>query len=559
LTPTTNERPPRGARTPPGALIPLILMCAAVLAGAFLRWPIASEATQERVFAAPRAREAWTAALSLRAGQGMTVPEGAERRPTSLPAGEVVALAYAPDLAGGGAAGVLTVQAVLSTLALILTAIAAGIAAGPLAAAGAAILMALDTSQISAVRAASPVPLLTCLAAGSLAAAAWGLSQRTLATAVLAVAGVLAGLAASVNPLAAVLGAGLLVAVLTGLQWQPAVAAVAGFAAGWAPALLHRASVAPPATLAAWIGVDDAGGAVLLDRAQFLGSADAVARLVAAALAVAGILTTARSRAARCVVGYGAGTLAALVGVAALTGVFPGFPSGAAAPAFSALLTAGAALGISILTAPLPVPAAWAAAGAAIPAIVGHASFLDAVKSSPGLLGPRTPVAESTASASAPAVAPVKREPETASSRAESEPATKPVAPAPRVASLPPESRWRRATFDDLERARKVIAGGGGLTQPSLVLSNDCLVLTLRLDSKSLDRGASEPDAVRLCLKILGDNSRLDGLRVKVEGSDGTVLSNVLVPGDRARPFIPKLDDPFESRRMRDWWPRMHL
>jgi hypothetical protein len=168
-------------------------------------------------------------------------------------------------------------------------------------------------------------------------------------------------------------------------------------------------------------------------------------------------------------------------------------------------------------------------------------------------------VAESTASASAPAEAPVKREPEPAASRAETAPATKPVAAAPRVASLPPESRWRRATFDDLERARKVIAGGGGLTQPSLVLSNDCLVLTLRLDSKHLDRGASEPDAVRLCLRILGDNARLDGLRVKVEGSDGTVLSNVLVPGDRARPFIPKLDDPFESRRMREWWPQMHL
>lgn len=555
-----------------GAALGIVILCVAFVAGALVRFPARGDATEEEVFATEAAREARHRAAAAPTVGGSAGRAVGEPAPSLAFAGEVAALRVCQGFFGDAPGGILTFQALLSSLAVVNVAVAAGLAGGPFAGGAAACLAALDSSQILATRAWSPVPLLTFLGSASLAVLVFGLTSEVRRKAAFAVAGLLAGLAACVHPLALVLAAGLAAAALAILSISALVSGALGFVLGTTPLLVHNHLVngsplpfAPRGTaqegplgpwLADWVGWEAATHATFLDRTRFLGDGAALGLLVVTSLGVLGLLAIVRGNGARAILGCAVGTLGALVAVAAWSQGSPALPACTASPAFAFLLTASGGLGTSVLAGALPArPFVTVAAGLA-PALVGAGGVLAAVKTPPGLFAPRNAPLTTARTASDATAAPESPAASVREAAADS-PKASPPPPESRATPPPPESRWRTATLTDLERARKVIAGEGGMTRPSVSLSNDRLLLTLRLENKNLDRGAAEPDAVRLCLRILEDNPRLDGLKVRIEGADGKVLSTATVPGDRARPFIPKLDDAYESRRLREWWPRM--
>jgi hypothetical protein len=557
-----------------------VALAAAILLGSILRWPEAS-AVSDRAIGSPRGAEVLEASRSLRAGDGLTVPSNGGRRPTSIAAGEVVAASAAAIVLGDGPGGQLRFEALVSVLAIVAAAAAALAAHGPAAAAAAAILLALDPSQIAATRIVSPVPIATFLLA--LAAALFVLAVRgTPRIRFLLASGFVAGLAASIHPMLGLAAAGLLVGSLASPSLIAGGVSLAGFLAGVAPLLLQRiASYGNPligaeraaaivkssaaslpaaagSTLGDWVGSEAASQIHGMDLEWLVLGDGAVGRWPWVALALLALAGALRGAGARGLLGFAVGIGAALVGISELAAGTLGWPESPATSAFLVLLAMAGGVGLATLAELFPIGELLALGGAVVPAILGLPAFLDAVRMPPGILSPRPEITTSAASPeSAPASAPVAaaREPEPA------QPAPKPSEPvqlAPRVVPPKIDATWKAATQQDLERARAAVSGEGGMTKPTLSREGDRLLLALRLEHKSIDVSMAQVDAARMCIKIVEDNPNLDGLKVRFEAADGRFLSNATVPAARVRPFIAKMDDPFERRRIRDWWPQMH-
>ena len=578
----TKERKPRGARRAP--VIAFVVLAAAVMLGLFLRWPERSAIT-ERAVGSPRGAEVVTAARSLLAGEGFMILDNGERRPTAIPSGEVVAAALGSMVFGEGPAGQLRFQAIVSMLAIVAAAGAALAASGAPAAAATAILLALDPGQIASTRIVSPVPIATFLLALSAAFLVLGL-RGTPRISVLLASGIFAGLAATVHPILGVGAAGLFVGSLLSPSLLSTGVAVAGFVAGIAPLFLQRiASYGNPlisseraaatfgslstslpsagSSLGEWVG-SDAASQVQGVSLEWLVSGDgAIGRLPWLVFALAALAGALRGAGARGLLGFAIGIGLALAGISELAVQSLGLPLSHATPAFLVVVAMAGGVGIAAVAEMLAMASILAPAAALVPAIMGYPALLEAARTPPGLLSPR-----SEAPATSMASAEKKDEPFAASEPqvAKHDPAEAHPVPAKpdtsqgsqRVVPPKPDASWKAATAQDLARARAAVSGEGGMTKPTLSLEGDRLLLALRLEHKSIDVSMAQVDAARMSIKIVEDNPNLDGLRVRFEAVDGRVLSNATVPAARVRPYIAKLEDPFERRRIRDWWPQMH-
>ncbi|HKE02086.1 MAG TPA: hypothetical protein VKE69_13805, partial [Planctomycetota bacterium] len=229
------------ARRPkePAPLLPILVLVAAVLGGALVRWPEASAVRPQSVAATPLARETLEAADAFRAGQGLTVDDGGVRRPTAAAPAMVLEMAVARWI-DGSPAGPLRAQAAVSSVSIVLAALAGLAAAGWWGGAGAALLLAASPEQIAATRALSTIPTATfALAAAALAAVLAFRPAKPLVAGALA-AGVVAGLGTAVDPVLALAGAGLVAAAAASGSGGALVGALVGLVVGWSPVAAHR-------------------------------------------------------------------------------------------------------------------------------------------------------------------------------------------------------------------------------------------------------------------------------------------------------------------------------
>lgn len=136
-------------------------------------------------------------------------------------------------------------------------------------------------------------------------------------------------------------------------------------------------------------------------------------------------------------------------------------------------------------------------------------------------------------------------------------PADSPVRKSPETAPPPsrPESRpaWK-ATEETLAAARAAIDGEGLCTTPTLCLDSGVLTLTFKLVS---ERHQHEMEFARISLKLLRAIPQIQVLPVRILRPDGIQKSTVRVLRSRCTQFLTQMDDPFASRRLREWWPRM--
>jgi hypothetical protein len=572
--------------------IPLIV--AAFFAGSLLRWPGAATADASAA-RDPKAYEIELAADSYAEGHGFTVmaPDG-KRRPTTAAPGAVLSAAVGHQLFGAGPHGSLSWQALLSSLAIALAAVAAWGAGGPIGGAAAAILLAGCASQIVATRLVSSVPAASLMVAACGALLIFGLAGEKPKLGAVIAAGITAGLGAAVDPLLSILAIGVLAGCL--LRFSP-LALAAGFGGillGFGPLLVHR-SVAfgnplvtaeraahhapwdtgyfqgPAGTcLADWVGVDAASAIAYIDK-DWIASQGAAANLVIVGIALTSIVAFMRYAGGRPALGFAAGIGAALLGLAAFAGRGFAIPAAPMASAFFVVIAIAGGAGLGALAGLMPLGTLLAVAGATSPVWLDTPRFLEAARMKPGFFydrsldelmnatipGAASKAARATAS-SKPASAQARSDATQNGGPAVEKPATVPAVQKPKFeAPIPPHASWREATKTDVEKAKKSIAGEGGFTKPSVAIDDRMLVLMLKLEQKSLNSSAAEPDAVRMSLKILDDNNDLPGLRVRVLAADGKPLTNTVVSGFKARPFIKKLEDPFEARRLREWWPQM--
>ncbi|HKE01417.1 MAG TPA: hypothetical protein VKE69_10440, partial [Planctomycetota bacterium] len=130
----------------------------------------------------------------------------------------------------------------------------------------------------------------------------------------------------------------------------------------------------------------------------------------------------------------------------------------------------------------------------------------------------------------------------------------KPAAPAP---APPPKPEAPAATDDHVRRARSAIEGESGTATPSVDREGTILSLTLRLDHERLEATDAVPQAARLAIRIGEAIPELDSMRVRITAKDKRTLSLARVSLARARALAPQLDDPFGSRRLREYWAQM--
>ncbi len=125
------------------------------------------------------------------------------------------------------------------------------------------------------------------------------------------------------------------------------------------------------------------------------------------------------------------------------------------------------------------------------------------------------------------------------------------------VAELPPRPEPRAATEGDLPAAREAVAGVGAFTRLSVAVEEGELVLVLKLEREDHRANAAFSDAARGALLLYGALDWLGALRVRIVSAGGATLESSTVTPERALPFLRKLDDPFESRRIAEWWGQM--
>ncbi|MBI3819716.1 MAG: HEAT repeat domain-containing protein [Planctomycetes bacterium] len=103
-----------------------------------------------------------------------------------------------------------------------------------------------------------------------------------------------------------------------------------------------------------------------------------------------------------------------------------------------------------------------------------------------------------------------------------------------------------------------LIDGEAGMSRPTAKFENGGVHLLLTLEHPRFDEAMAHTDAVRLSLKLFESLPDLKAIKVSIFHNNGRLLSTKTVTAERAKPFLA-IDDPFERRRMRDWWEKIAL
>lgn len=104
--------------------------------------------------------------------------------------------------------------------------------------------------------------------------------------------------------------------------------------------------------------------------------------------------------------------------------------------------------------------------------------------------------------------------------------------------------------------AAELVDGEAGMSKPTVKVENDEIHLSLQLEHSRFDEAMAHTDAVRLSMKFFENIPDLKQLRVSILHFNGKLLSTKTVTAERVKPFLA-IEDPYERRRMRDWWGRM--
>ncbi|MBI3819715.1 MAG: hypothetical protein HY286_13550 [Planctomycetes bacterium] len=575
--PAKKKAPAAGAGAP--SYLAILLILAAVIAGGFLRWPDSHLVDAEKIAVTEEARESVEAAKSLLNGGGLTIARGGEQKPSKLSAGESTAVALSYVTLGKSPSSPLYFQAILSTLAILFVAMAGWCAAGGIGGAAAAILMATWPDQIEATRSVTLVPTASFTVAAAACGVAFALRAGKGAFTGMLVAGIFAGLSIAVHPLFIVVAAAIFVASIVQYSFRALFGAAVGLALGLAPLLLQRTiayknplvsaerfSAVPGMSgfdlfqgttggrLADWVGVDATALSFNLDKGFFEHLYQNPTHVALLALAALSLLTVFSS-AAR-------GSLALITAVAGglllipiIAGRESGIPLSRATEVFYIFIAIGGGLGASVIRK-IPVVGLFLALGLALaPAATRYRSFLDVCIRAPGLLAPKPaepPVVQGNTEAAAIPAEKVKITDPEPTAKTNQKPEviiTKPTDP-PVV--KPPDKPLHPATAGELATVKKLVDGEGGSCKPSAAIEEGFILLNLRLDRDDLD---PKTDAVRLSLKILRELPALDRIRVRIQKKEGATVSTSMVSAAKAKAFFEKMDDPFEARRARDWWP----
>ncbi|MFN0205331.1 MAG: hypothetical protein ACKVS6_03345 [Planctomycetota bacterium] len=583
-TPAPAETKKKTSAKGGSPLLAILLMIVAVGGGAFVRFPEAGRLDSEKVTITTEARESVEAARALLDGNGLTIHRNNERVATHLAPGEPLAVAGSYILFGKNPVSPLYLQFLFSTGAILLIGLAGWLAAGPWGGVAAAILLATYPDQIEAARAVSAAPSLTFFGALAIFCAAASLRKATPGFVGFLVAGIATGFAASVHPLFIVMAGGLLLASILKLSGKALGGLAIGIILGLVPIALYRSTVfgnpfvsgerlaAKPGMLgyemfqgtagtraADWIGVDAAGLFLNFDKGYFehiYQNPGHAALWFVAAVGVLGILVSS----ARVLLILALGTAAFLLAIPLLQSQSAGLPLTRATSSFIILIAVAAAAGATLLSRiPVLGPVLAVLLGLS-PAAANYQKFLEVIKSPPGLLSPKPAEPESSVpnnSASNSAI-PEPATVETVKPPTPADVSTNTNQPPPVEPAAPKVSRpLKPANANDLAIVKKIIDGEGGMTKPAASMEGTSVLLTLKIDHKNIDAAMAATDAVRLSLKIFRDHPSLDHLIVKIVAADGKLVSTSRVLPEKAKPFIEKLDDPFESRRARDWWPQI--
>jgi hypothetical protein len=81
------------------------------------------------------------------------------------------------------------------------------------------------------------------------------------------------------------------------------------------------------------------------------------------------------------------------------------------------------------------------------------------------------------------------------------------------------------------------------------------VTLVLQLAHDRFDEGMAHMDGVRLILKVFQSLEPVQTLTIETVAHNGKLLHRYRAARVKAQPYFEKLDDPFQRRRMRDWWP----
>lgn len=573
-TPPKKAKKTGGGGAPP--LLAILLVVAAVAGGAFLRWPNARLVTNENVASTSEARESIEAAKSLLAGNGLTVERGGERKQTKLSAGEPATVAASYMMLGQKPASPLYLQMLLSTGAIALLALAGYAAAGGWGAAAASILLATWPDQIEATRIVSLTPAVTFTIAGAACGAAFALRGAKGTLAFMILAGVFAGLGAALHPICIVVAVGLFVASIIQFSFRAFLGALVGTILGFVPLLIQRSVVyqsplvsaerhtAAPgmagfelfsgtagSRLADWVGVDASAISLNFDKGYFQHLYQNLPHAALFALAALSLLAIILSS-ARGTLAWIVSVGGALIAIPLMAGHEAGLPLTRATSGFFVCIALAGALAAGVLSKLGGIGGLLAILLALAPAAASYQDFLEVAKRAPGILAPvpdePAPTIQKT-DATPPVVEPAPK------INNHEQPApivdtTKIPDPPPTV--KPPEKLLHPATAKDLAIAKKITADGAGMSTATASIEDQMICVNIKLASKDFD-GANE--AVRLSLMILREIPEIDRLRVRIQMPDGKTRSTSTVLGSKARPFIEKLDDPFESRRAASWWP----
>ncbi len=142
-------------------------------------------------------------------------------------------------------------------------------------------------------------------------------------------------------------------------------------------------------------------------------------------------------------------------------------------------------------------------------------------------------------------------------------PAVPPTPVAPPAAEAPPAAPEAEAPRplpppgSLAEAVERILAGEGGITRPTASVEGDDVSLDLRLEHERFDEEMGHGDAVRFTIKLFRGIPELKSLRIVFRAHRGRQLGRYVVTRASAEAYFEKFDDPFESRRLREWWPRM--
>lgn len=561
----------------PAPILAIILLVFVLLTGGGMRWPHGPSVAEGNP-ADARAGESLEAARALREGLGLTVAAPGGRRPTVLAPGEPLTIAASHAVLGDRPSSPVYFQAALSIAALILAAIAGGAACGWWGAAGAAALLAFWPEQIEACRVLSPTPLFTAASLSVVAATAL-FCRETVNFMGMVAAGALAGIATACHPALGLLVPATLLAAASRLDLRGALGVLLGAGVGLAPLAAHRIVVsgspligaerasgitelngiplfqgAPGSTLADWVGVDAANLALLVSHDSLLSSPHAAWVLVGCALAAVGALAGLVSARSRAAVVVAVVAIAAFVAIPSMQHRPAGIPLCRATLALAALVAVLGGAGAAALVRLPAVGPLVAMAALGVPALLRGEELRKIVTTPPAWFA-TAPVLERGGSVDSTPEQPTPQTPTPSPPKNPVEaPQPAPSKPEPAPTAAPPTPTAAPVTNAQISKAKQVVDGEGGATKPTVDRDGDRLLLNLRLEHAKFTSSDARLDAVRMSLKLVRDVPELGDFQVRVQSTDGKTLSTTTVSATKAKLYLPKFEDPFESRQMRDWW-----